>query len=235
MFAIYKNELKFFFNNLEGYVAIVLFLTINSLAIWHIPSDFNIFQNNQASLLPFFELTPWVFLILIPAITMKILSKEVINKTIVILMTKPIKNWEIIISKYLASTTIGIMTTVPTLIYVYTLYQLSEPKGSIDIGQITASYIGIFFIISTYSAIGIFCSSITKNVMISFIATIILIIILCFGLELIGNIYNIYIIEYLSMHNHYKSISRGILDSRDIIYFFSMTCFFLFISRIKTE
>jgi ABC-2 type transport system permease protein len=235
MFAIYKNELKFFFNNLEGYVAIVLFLIINSLAIWHIPSDFNIFQNNQASLLPFFELTPWIFLILIPAITMKILSKEVINKTIVILMTKPIKNWEIIISKYLASTTIGIMTTVPTLIYVYTLYQLSEPKGNIDIGQIMTSYIGVFFIISTYSAIGIFCSSITQNIMISFISTIILIIILCFGLELTGHIYNIYIIEYLSMHNHYKSISRGILDSRDVIYFLSMTCFFLFISRIKTE
>ena len=235
MFAIYKNELKKFFHNLEGYVAIVLFLTINSLAMWHIPSDFNIFQNNQASLLPFFELTPWIFLILIPAITMKMISKEVTNKTIVILMTKPIKKWEIIISKYLASTTIGIITTIPTLIYVYTIYQISEPKGNIDIGQIFTSYVGVFFIISTYSAIGIFCSSITQNIMISFISTFILIITLCFGLELIGNIYNIYIVEYFSMHNHYKSISRGILDSRDIIYFLSMTCFFLFISRIKTE
>jgi len=235
MLAIYKNELKKFFNTLEGYVAMLLFLTVNSLAIWHIPSDLNLFQNNQADLSPFFELTPWVFLILIPSITMKMISNEMSNKTITILITKPISKWNIIISKYLASCTIGVMSTLPTLIYVYTIFHLSEPKGNIDIGQIIASYIGVFLIISSYSAIGLFCSSKTQNVMISFIATMSLIILLCFGLEFIGNTYNIFTIEYLSINNHYKSISRGIIDTRDIIYFISISYFFLFFTQINTE
>ena len=213
----------------------LLFLTVNSLAIWHIPSDLNIFENNQANLLPFFELTPWVFLILIPAVTMKMISNEMSNKTITILITKPISKWHIIISKYLASCTISIMSTIPTLIYVYTIFHLSEPKGNIDLGQIIACYIGVFLIISSYSAIGIFCSSMTQNVMIAFIATMSLIILLCFGLDFIGNIYNIFTIEYLSINNHYKSISRGVIDTRDIIYFISITYFFLFITRINTE
>ena len=231
MLAIYRKELNIFLNSLEGWFAMMFFLSVSGLTIFFIPSSLNLFQNNQADLSTFFLITPWIFLILIPSITMKLINGETNLKTISILLTKPITSWDIIIGKYLASKTIGILSTLPTLFYAYTIYQISEPQGNIDLGKHISSYIGVVLIISSYSAIGIFCSSISKNTMISFLITIITILLLFFGLEMIGHIYDLYILEYLSMHYHYKSISRGIIDSRDIIYFISITLVFLFLSK----
>ena len=232
MFAIYKKEIRKFFNTIEGYVIISAFFVISALLTWYIPSEYNILYNNQATLVPFFQVTPWILLFLIPAVTMKMISNETMEKTSIILLTKPIKKWEIIFSKFLASCTIGILSIIPTVIFVYSIYQLSEPKGNIDIGELIGSYIGLIMIIGCYSAIGIYGSSISKNTMISFIVTLIIILLLLFGVDLLGDLYNNSLLKYLSIISHYESISRGVLDSRDIAYFISLIIFFLSISTI---
>ncbi len=235
MFGIYKKEIKTFFNTLEGYVAILIFFTITTLLLWFIPSEYNIIHNNKASLLPLFAVSPFVLLLLIPAITMKMISVEMLEKTTIILLSKPIKRWEIIISKFLASCTIGIAAIIPTLIFVYSIYQLSEPKGNIDVGEIVGSYIGLIMLIVTYSSIGIFSSTISNNSMISFILTVIIIILLLFGFDIIIQQYPYKTLDYLSMMQHYESLSRGVIDSRDIIYFLSLNFCFLNASIFKIE
>ena len=235
MFEIYKKEIKSFFNTVEGYIAIIVFFITTSLILWYIPSDYNIIYNQQASLSPFFAITPWVFLFLTPAITMKMFSTEISQKTILILLTKPVKKWNIITAKFLASLTIGLISIIPSLIFVYSIYQLSEPTGNIDKGELLGSYIGIIMLISTYNAIGLFGSIISKNTMISFVLTILIILFFLFGVDVLNNYYNNDIIKYLSINTHYESISRGIIDSRDIIYFMSMIMCFLGLSVLIME
>ena len=235
MFAIYKKEIKSFFNTVEGYVAIIFFFITTSLILWYIPSDYNIIYNHQASLSPFFVITPWVFLFLTPAITMKMFSTETSQKTILIQLTKPVKKWKIITAKILSRLTIGLMSIIPSLIFVYSIYQLSEPTGNIDTGELIGSYIGIIMLISTYSAIGLFGSITSKNTMISFVLTVLIILFFLFGVDVLNNYYNNAIIEYLSINTHYESISRGVIDSRDIIYFMSMTMSFLGLSVLIME
>jgi ABC-2 type transport system permease protein len=235
MYAIYKKEIKSFFNTIEGYVAIIVFFITTSLVLWYIPSEYNIIYNKQASLSPFFIISPWVLLFLMPAITMKMLSEESSQKTIIILLTKPIKKWDIIFAKFLASFSIGCISIVPSLIFVYSIFKLSEPAGNLDYGELIGSYIGLVMLISTYSAIGLFGSIISKNMMIAFISTTIIILFFLFGLDLLSNNYDNSILQYLSINTHYESISRGVIDSRDIIYFTSITAFFLIISTLIIE
>ena len=232
MLAIYRKEIKLFFNSLEGYLAISVFFLTTSLIIWYIPSDYNIIYNQEASLLPFFQISPWVLLFLIPAITMKMVSYETIQKTIIILLTKPIETYKIIASKFFASCTIGIISILPSLIFIYSIYELSEPKGNIDQGQLLGSYLGIVFLIATYSAIGLLGSALSKNTMISFITSTLLILLFLFGFDFLGHNYNISFLEYLSINSHYESISRGVIDSRDLIYFMSIIIIFLGLSTI---
>jgi ABC-2 type transport system permease protein len=235
MFAIYKKEMKIFFTTMEAYVAISVFFLINGLILWYIPSDFNIFDNNQASLLPFFSIAPWVLLFLIPAITMKMINSELTQRTHLILFTKAIKKWEIICAKFFAGLTIGIAAILPSLIFAYSIHQLSNPVGNIDQGELLGSYIGMVFLVSLYTSIGLFCSNISKNPMISFIMTVIIILTLYFGIDFMAFFYNIPLMEYLSIESHYESISRGIIDSRDLVYFISMTMCFLYFSIIAIE
>jgi len=235
MWAIYKKEMKIFFTTMEAYVAISVFFLINGLILWYIPSDFNIFYNKQASLLPFFSIAPWVLLFLMPAITMKMINSEINQRTHLILFTKPVKKWKIICAKFLAGFTIGIAAILPSLIFAYSIHQLSNPIGNIDKGELLGSYIGIIFLVSLYTSIGLFCSNISKNPMISFIMTVIIILTLYFGIDFIAFFYNIPLMEYLSIESHYDSISRGIIDSRDLVYFISMTISFLYFSIIAID
>ena len=235
MFGIYKKEIKTFLNTLEGYVAILIFFTTTSLFLWFIPSEFNIIDSNKASLMSLFVISPFVLLLLIPAITMKMISVEMLENTTTLLLAKPIKRWEIVISKFLASCTIGIISITPTLIFIYSIYQLSEPKGNIDIGEISGSYIGLIMLIITYSSIGIFSSTLSKNSMISFILTVSIIIFFLFGFEIIFQQYQHDFLKYLSMMEHYESLSRGVIDSRDIIYFLSLNFCFLYAGILQIE
>ena len=230
MHAIYKKEIKHFFNSFEGYLVIGVFYTISSLILWFIPSDLNILINKQASLLPFFLVTPWILLILIPSITMKMISIESLEKTNILLFTKPITKWSIINSKFLASMTISVLSILPTITYVYSIIMLSEPTGNVDFGEMIGSYIGVFFLICSYNAIGIFCSSLSSNTVLCFISSVLMILFITFGINNIGIYYNNSLISNLSIMHHYESISRGVLDTRSIMYFISIIIIFLNLS-----
>jgi len=166
---------------------------------------------------------------------MKMMSSEIIQRTHLILFTKSVKKVEIIIAKFLASFTIGVTAILPSLIFVYSIYQLSSPTGNIDEGELIGSYIGMILLVALYSSIGLFCSSISKNPMISFILTVIMILVLYFFFDFLVYFYNIPIIEYLSVEFHYESISRGVIDTRDIIYFASLIILFLYFSTIAID
>jgi len=235
MFPIYKKEIKQFFTTIEGYLAIIIFFLISSLALWYIPGGLNIFYNKTASLLPFFSMAPWILLILTPAITMKMMSTELLERTDLILFTKPVETWEIIISKFLASTTISILSILPSLIFVFSIYQLSEPVGNVDTGELFCSYVGLIMLIFLYNAIGLCGSCMSKNNMIAFISTIIIIVFLLFGFDLLANLNNSEILNYMNLFTHYESISRGVIDTKNIMYFLSLTSCFLILSILITQ
>lgn len=233
MFSITKKELHQFFSSLTGYITIVLFLLVNGLFLF-VLKDSNIFDFGYATLDKFFELAPWIFLFLIPAITMRSLSDEFRTGTFEILQTRPLTKWQIVLGKYVAILTVIIFSLLLTLIYVFTIKSLSA-GGGIDTGGITGSYIGLFFLAAVFSAIGLCCSGLTNNAVIAFLISAFACLILYFGFSAISQLPVLqgkadYYVEMLGIDFHYRSISRGVVDTRDIIYFLSMIFFFLLLA-----
>jgi ABC-2 type transport system permease protein len=232
MWSICKKELRQFFSSLTGYLAILVFLVMNGLFLFVFP-DSNIFDAGYASLDQFFSTAPWTLLLLIPAITMRSFSEEFKGGTFEILKTKPLTSLQIIGGKYLASLIIALIAIVPTLIYVYTISALST--GGIDTGGIAGSYLGLFMLAAVFSAIGICCSSFTSNAVVAFLLSAFACFVVYSAFEAISRIPVFsagldYYIETLGIDHHYKSISRGVIDSRDLVYFFSVIVFFLFLT-----
>lgn len=230
MFSIARKELHQFFSSLTGYITIVLFLLVNGLFLF-VLKDSNIFDFGYATLDKFFELSPWILLFLIPAITMRSLSDEFKTGTFEILQTRPITKWQIVLGKYFAILGVITISLLPTLLYVYTIKSLSA-IGGIDTGGITGSYIGLFFLAAVFSSIGLCCSGFTNNAVIAFLISAFTCLILYFGFSAIGQLPMLqsnsgYYIEMLGIDFHYRSISRGVIDTRDIIYFLSLIFFFL--------
>lgn len=235
MFAILKKELNSFFASPIGYLVIAVFLIINGLFLWVFNGDFNILNAGFADLNSFFFITPWFFLFLVPAITMRSFSDEIRLGTLEILKTKPITDWQIILGKYFGSLLLIILALIPTLIYVYSILQLANPTGNIDLGNIIGSYIGLLFLASAFTAIGLFTSTISQNQIVSFILAIIISFFMFYGLEALADLGISETIRKFSMYSHFESIGRGVIDTRDIIYFVSITLFFLFITKLKLE
>jgi ABC-2 type transport system permease protein len=236
MFAILKKEFNSFFASPIAYLVIGVFLLINGLFLWVFKDDFNILNAGFADLNPFFFLAPWVFLFLIPAITMKSFAEEYSTGTIELLKTKPISNWQIVFGKFLASLFLIMLAIVPTFTYIYSVYQLGSPIGNIDFGSTIGSYIGLLFLTATYTAIGLFSSTISKNQIVAFILSVFLTFILFYGFDVIANsLDNNLTIRKIGINEHFKSISRGIIDTRDLIYFVSVTIFFLFMTKTRLE
>jgi ABC-2 type transport system permease protein len=236
MFAILKKEFNSFFASPIAYLVIGVFLLINGLFLWVFKDDFNILNAGFADLNPFFFLAPWVFLFLIPAITMKSFAEEYSTGTIELLKTKPISNWQIVFGKFLASLFLIMLAIVPTFTYIYSVYQLGSPIGNIDFGSTIGSYIGLLFLAATYTAIGLFSSTISKNQIVAFILSVFLTFILFYGFDVIANsLDNNLTIRKIGINEHFKSISRGIIDTRDLIYFVSVTIFFLFMTKTRLE
>ena len=235
MFPILKKEFNSFFSSPIAYLAIGVFLVMNGLFLWVFNGGFNILNAGFADVNSFFFLAPWLLLFLIPAITMKSFADEFNNGTIEILQTKPISNWQIVLGKFWASFLLIIIAILPTFIYVYTINALANPEGNIDFGSILGSYFGLLFLAATYSAIGLFSSSLTKNQIVAFITSICITFFLFYGLDEIADLFQSITISKLGINEHFKSISRGVLDTRDIIYFVSVTIFFLFITKTRLE
>lgn len=239
MKSILIKELNSFFSSPIGYLVIAVYLLLNGLFLWVFEGDFNILHAGFADLNSYFFLAPWIFLFLIPAITMRSFSDEFSTGTIEILKTKPITNWHIILGKYLGALLLVILAIIPTFIYFYSVYQLGNPIGNINFGTTIGSFLGLLFLASAYCSIGIFSSTISKNQIVSFIISIIISFFLFYGFEtlstnsLVGNLG--FFIQKLGMNEHYISISKGVIDTRDLLYFISVTFLFLYLTKTSIQ
>ena len=235
MWSICKKELNQFFSNLTGYIAIILFLLVNGIFLFLL-KDSSIFEFGYATLDKFFDLAPWVLLFLIPAITMRSLSDEFKTGTFEILQTKPLTSWQIVWGKYAAVLIVVVFVIVPTFVYILTIKALSA--AGIDSGGIAGSYIGLFFLAAVFSAISLCCSSFTNNSVAAFLISVFACLLLYFGFNALSKLPFFqggadYYLEMLGIDFHYQSISRGVIDSRDIIYFFSVIFLFLLVTVQK--
>ncbi|ARV06204.1 gliding motility-associated ABC transporter permease subunit GldF [Polaribacter sp. SA4-10] len=237
MIAILKKEFNSYFASPIAYLVIGVFLLINGLFLWFFKDDFNILNAGFADINPFFFLAPWVFLFLIPAITMKSFADEFNSGTIELLKTKPLSDWQIVIGKFIASLLLVLIALIPTLTYVYTVYQLGNPVGNIDFGSTIGSYIGLLFLAATYTSIGLFTSTLSKNQIVAFILGVFITFFLFYGFDAISNSFgnNAIAIKKIGINEHFKSISRGVIDTRDILYFVSVSFFFLFITKTRLD
>lgn len=237
MRALLRKEIIGFLGSLTGYIVITIFLLALGLLLWVFNSDFNILQSGYAGIDQLFILSPWVFMFLIPAITMRSFAEEKRTGTIELLLTQPLTEWEIIIAKFLAGLFLVLLSIVPTLIYFYSVYQLGNPVGNIDTGATIGSFIGLLLIGSIYVGIGLFASSIADNQIISFLLALFLCFIFYIGFDSMAGLTVFksteHIISQLGIASHYNSISRGIIDSRDIAYFLSVTFLFIAVTRYK--
>ena len=230
MWSICKKELNQFFSSLTGYIAIILFLLINGVFLF-VLNDSSIFEFGYASLDKFFELAPWVLMFLVPAITMRSLSEEFRAGTFEILKTKPLSSWQIVWGKYFSILIVLLLAILPTIIYIITIKALSA-QGGIDGGGILGSYIGLFFLVAVFAAIGLCCSGFTSNAVVAFLISAFSCLILYFGFNALSKLPFFenggdYYIEMLGIDFHYRSISRGVLDTRDLVYFISIIFIFL--------
>ncbi|NVO19163.1 MAG: gliding motility-associated ABC transporter permease subunit GldF [Bacteroidetes bacterium] len=239
MFTLLRKEINSFLSSLIGYAVIVVFLLVNGLFLWVFPLEFNILDYGFASIENLFMLAPWVFLFLIPAITMKSFAEEQKSGTMELLLTKPLSDLEIILAKYLAGLVLVIFSLLPTLIYYVTVSKLGLPPGNIDHGATWGSYIGLLFLGAGFVAIGTFASAISGNQIVSFLISVLLCGFAYIGFEFIFNLSIFgsfgYIIRQLGINAHYTSISRGVVDSRDVLYFISLIAFFLMLTRFRLE
>ena len=237
MITILKKEFNSFFASPIAYLVIGVFLLINGLFLFIFNDDFNILNAGFADITTFFYLAPWVFLFLIPAVTMKSFADEFNKGTIELLKTKPISNWQIVLGKFWASLLLVCIAIIPTFVYVYTVYQLGNPVGNIDFGSTIGSYIGLLFLAATYTAVGLFTSTLSKNQIVAFILGVFITFMLFYGFDAIANSFGNsgFIIQQFGINEHFKSISRGVIDTRDILYFLSVTFFFLFITKMRLD
>ena len=235
MRALVLKEIASFFATITGYAVLVVFLALTSLFLWLFPGEFNLLDSGYAQLDGLFMLAPWVFLFLIPALTMRMLADERRMGTLELLLTKPLTDGQIIVGKFLAGLVLVALALLPTLIYAVTVYQLGNPTGNMDLGSVAGSYVGLFFLASAYLSIGLFASSLTDNTIVAFIGGMLGSFLLFDGLERMADLsifqgIQLFILQ-LGMNEHYLSLSRGVLDSRDIFYFAGISALFLGAAR----
>ncbi len=230
MLAILRKEITSFFASPIGYLVMAIFLILNGLFLWLFNGEFNILNNGFADLSSFFTLAPWILLFLIPAVTMRSFSDEKKQGTLELLLTKPISTFQIVLGKYLGAVLLIILALVPTLLYVYSVYQLGNPIGNLDFGSTLGSYLGLLFLVTAYAAIGVFASSITDNQIVAFIVAVFGCFFFYMGFEGLADFTSSNFLEQLGMNAHFKSMSRGVLDTRDILYFISVTLFFIMLT-----
>jgi len=230
MFAIFKKEINGFFSSLTGYIVIIVFLLFNSLFMWVFPGEWNIMDSGYAGLDTLFFVSPWVFMFLVPAVTMRMIAEEKRTGTIELIYSRPISDRELIYGKYFASVSLVLLALLPGVIYYYSVYSLGDTPGNLDKGGTMGSFIGLFFLASVYASAGIFASSVSDNQVIAFILAVLICFFLFMGFDSIAYLPGLkkldeFVIR-LGINEHYKSISRGVVDIKDIVYFIAVIVFF---------
>lgn len=231
MKALYFKEIRSFLSSIIGYIFILIFLITSGLFHWIISEDTNLLEGAEADLIPFFNLSPLIFLISVPAITMRSIAEERRTGTIELLFTRPISDLQIILAKYFAGVTLLIITLIPTIVFYVSMHFLGSPVGVIDDGATITSYLGLILLGASFVAIGTFASAITSNQIVAFIIAMFLCWFFYDGLTLLGS-FNLmgdldFLIKYLGIGFHYDSIKRGVLDTSDILYFLSLITVFI--------
>lgn len=237
MYSLFLKEIRSFLSSLLGYVVIVVFLTIIGLFLWVLPNSFNILDFGYANVDGLFIIAPFVFLFLVPAVTMRSFADERKSGTIELLLTRPLSDLQIVLAKFFASFSLVVFSLIPTLFYYFSVYQLGFPSGNLDSGSFFGSFLGLVFLGATFVSVGIFTSSITDNQVISFIVAVFISGFLYLGFEFIYSLewfgdLDLFI-NSLGISAHYSSISRGVIDTRDLVYFFSVITLFLFLTKFS--
>lgn len=239
MFTLYKRELSTFFTSLIGYLTIVVFLVMTGLMLWVFRSDFNILDYGYANIDGLFLIAPFLYLFLIPAITMRMFAEEKKNGTMELLLTKPLSEMTLIWAKFFAGLTLVVISLLPTLVVYFSVYALGDPMGNIDSGSVAGSYIGLVLLGAAFVAIGIFASALTTNQIVAFIIAAVL---CAFGYLGFESLYHMDIlgdadlfVKSIGMRHHYESISRGVIDTRDILYYLSVIVIFLMATRLVLQ
>ena len=235
MWSLYKKEIASFFSTITGYLVVGVFLVLTGLFLWVIPGEMNILFGGYATLDSLFYLAPWLYLFLVPAVTMRLFADEKRTGTIELLYTRPLSEFHIVLAKYLAGLTLVVISLLPTLIYFYSVVQLGNPVANIDFGGTWGSFIGLFLLAGIYVGIGVFCSSLTDNQIVSFVLAVVISFVFYYAFEAMSELVSSQsvrsVIIYLGIDEHYQSISRGVVDSRDLLYFFSVIALFLYLTR----
>lgn len=231
MIAIYFREINAFFSSLIGYVVIGVFLVLMGLLLWVLP-EYSILDSRFATLDTLFAMAPQVFLFLIPAVTMRSFAEEMQTGTLELLVTRPLSDWQIVTGKFLACLTLVIFALLPTLLYYFTVYQLGAPPGNLDSGGIFGSYIGLLFLAAAFVAIGLFASSLTQNQIVAFLLAAFLCFFFFQMFDLLSRLPIFFgktddIVQAIGIQYHYDSMSRGLVDTRDVVYFLSLIVLFL--------
>jgi ABC-2 type transport system permease protein len=230
MFSIYRKEITGFLNSLIAYLVMIVFITFIGLFMWVFP-DSNIMDYGFADMESLFTFGPIAYLLLIPAITMRTFAEEKKDGTIELLMTKPLTDWQIILGKYFASFSLVAVALIPTLIYYFSVYSLGNPVGNIDSAAVFSSYIGLLLLGGVYTSIGILSSAITSNQIFSFIISLIVCYFFYDGISRMASL-DLWegsrnFLSQFSLSYHYEALSKGLLDSRNLIYFISVTLLML--------
>ncbi len=235
MFALIRKEINTFFASAVGYLVIGVFLVLNGLFLWVFKGQYNILDNGFADLSPFFQIAPWILLFLVPAVCMRSLSEEKKQGTLELLLTKPIKPLQLVLGKYLGNLSLVLLALVPSLLYIITIHQLGNPIGNLDIGSILGSYIALILLAASYTAIGIFSSSISNNQIIAFLLALFICFAFYFGFSAFSGYDQGYFFDQLGMQMHFERMSQGIIDTRDVCYFLGLIILFILLTVIVID
>ena len=234
MISILFKEIAGFFTSWVAYIIMAAFMLVTGLFLWIFPES-SILDYGYAGLDSFFNIAPYLFIFLVPAITMRAIAEEKKEGTFELLATRPLSDWDILFGKFLACLAIVLLTLLPTLIYYFSIHQLGITNGNIDTGAVIGSYIGLVLLTSAFTSIGLFTSSLSNNQIISFTIAVFLCFFSFSGFDSISSIISLQqigsFLTELGINQHYQSVSRGVLDTRDLIYFLSFTALFLFLSK----
>ncbi len=235
MFAIFKKEIRSFLSSLIAYLVVIVFLTAIGLFMWVFP-EYNVLDYGYADLETLFMLGPYVFLFLIPAITMRTFAEEKKTGTIELLLTRPLRDWDIILGKYFSSLSLVWLALLPTLLYYYSVYQLGNPVGNIDTPGTIGSYLGLMLLGAVFTSIGIFASSLTENQIVAFILAVSFCFLIYQGFAAFTSFSDsnpwAFALVQLGVDYHYNTIRKGLIDSRDLLYFFSIIALMLLATKL---
>lgn len=239
MLTIFSKEINTFFSSLIGYIVIGVFLLVTGLMMFVFP-DTSLLDSSYATMDQLFDLAPLIFMFLIPAVTMRSFAEENQTGTIELLATRPLRDIEIVLGKYFASLALVLIALIPTILYYYTVHELGSPKGNLDSGAIMGSYLGLFLLAGVYTAIGVFASSLIDNQIVAFILATFLCFFMLSGFLFLSKLPIFFgktdtIVQMFGIDYHYNSISRGVVDTRDIVYFLSLIALFVAMTLVSLE